>query len=264
MIKLIAIDLDGSLLTDDKRLPPDFFQIAGELQRRGILLTIASGRPLSNIRSVFEPIKEQIYFASDNGSYLVFQDQELIVNSLDHAALVKFIGISRQIPETYPVLCGKNIAYVEHLDEVFQQQALKYYQEYVVVKDLATVQDEILKVSLCDLIGSEVNSYPFYKAFENEYQVVVSGQLWLDITNKDASKATAIRKIQQQTGIRPEETLVFGDYLNDTDMIREAAYSYAMKNAHPQILQLAKFVTNLDNNHYGVTETIKQLLDIQL
>lgn len=262
MIKLIAIDLDGSLLDDDKNLPGDFWNIAEQLFNRGINLVIASGRPFHNIAAVFEPIKDRLYFACDNGAYVVQGDEELLVNQLHAGDIKKFIEISRPIDRVYPVLCSRHIAYLENDDKEFTDQALKYYQEYKIVDDLTKVEDVILKISLCDLAGSETNSYPFYKQFENHFKVAVAGQIWLDITNMNGSKGTAIKTIQNRLNISPENTLVFGDYLNDLDMIQQAGFSYAMKNAHPQIIEAAKFITDLDNNHGGVTDTIKKLLDL--
>ncbi|MCH5600233.1 HAD family hydrolase [Niabella ginsengisoli] len=262
MIKLIAIDLDGSLLDDNKNLPKDFWEAADKLFQKKINIVIASGRPFHNISSVFDPIKDKIYFACDNGSYVVHANEELLVNQLDPASIKGFVEISRPIENVYPVLCSKHVAYIENTEEVFTSQALKYYQEYKVVEDLTKVDDIILKISLCDLAGSETNSYPFYKQFENDFKVAVAGAIWLDITNIDGSKGTAIKTIQERLKVSSEETLVFGDYLNDMDMIQNAGYSYAMKNAHPEILKAAKYITELDNNNGGVTHTIKQLIDL--
>ncbi len=260
MIKLIAIDLDGSLLSDDKKLPPDFWQLIPQIFEQGITVVIASGRPFHNIAAVFESIKDHLYFACDNGSYVVHAHEEILVSQLDKASIKKFIEISRPIKDAYPVLCSKHIAYLEDCDETFKKQALKYYQEFKIVEDLTTVADMIVKISLCDLAGSETNSYPFYKQFEKDFKIAVAGEMWLDITNIDGSKGNAIRAIQDRLNISAAETLVFGDYLNDLDMIQNAGYSYAMKNAHPDILEAAKYVTELDNNHGGVTHTIKKLL----
>lgn len=262
MIQLIAIDLDGSLLDDQKKLPPDFWDIAEQLFQKGVALVIASGRPFHNIAAVFEPIKDQLYFACDNGSYVVHGNEELLVNQLQRPDLKKFVEISRPIPDVYPVLCSKHLAYIENTETAFTNQALQYYQEYRTVKDLTEVDDVILKVSLCDLAGSETNSYPFYRQFEDQFRVAVAGPKWLDITHIDGSKGTAIQTIQQRLGIRAEDTLVFGDYLNDLDMIQNAGYSYAMKNAHPTILKEAKYVTAYSNNEAGVTRTIQKLLEL--
>ncbi|MEE6188207.1 5-amino-6-(5-phospho-D-ribitylamino)uracil phosphatase YbjI [Mycovorax composti] len=263
MIKLIAIDLDGSLLTDSKQLPPDFWTIADKLFEKNITLAIASGRPFHNIASIFQRIKDKIYFVCDNGSYVVHNNEELLTDPLDFASIKKFIDLSRPLQDVYPVLCSKHLAYIEDQNQDFADQALQYYQEFKVVEDLTKVEDVILKISLCDLKGSETNSYPFYKQFEKDYKIAIAGHIWLDITSPTASKGNAIKAIQKKLNILPEETLVFGDYLNDLDMIKEAGFGYAMKNAHPKILEAAKYTTELDNNHYGVIHTIKQLLNIE-
>ena len=262
MIKLIAIDLDGSLLDDNKNLPADFWKIADQLFEKNIHLVIASGRPFHNVGAVFEPIKDKIYFACDNGSYVFHNNEEILITPLDKTDVEHFVTISRSVKNAYPVLCGKDLAYIENMEPEFKQQALKYYQHFEVVDDLAKVDDLVLKISLCDLEGSEQNSYPFYKQFETGYNVAVAGEIWLDITSKKANKGTAIEAIQNRLNISPAETLVFGDFLNDLAMIQNAGFSYAMKNAHPDIINAAKYITELDNNHGGVTHTIKQLLNL--
>ncbi|GAB3424010.1 HAD family hydrolase [Niabella aquatica] len=262
MIKLIAIDLDGSLLNDEKKLPPDFWQVIPQVFEKGITVVIASGRPFHNVSAVFERIKDQLYFACDNGSFVVHANEEVLVSRLDESSIKNFIEISRSIKDVYPVLCSKHIAYLEDCNESFKKQALTYYQEFRIVEDLTMVDDMIVKISLCDLAGSETNSYPFYKPFENDFKIAVAGKIWLDITNINGSKGNAIKAIQRRLNIEAEETLVFGDYLNDLDMIQNAGYSYAMKNAHPAILRAAKYITELDNNQGGVTDTIKKLLNL--
>lgn len=260
MIKLIAIDLDGTLLTDDKQLPPDFWEIADKLFKRQISIVIASGRPYHNIVNLFEPIKDNLIFACDNGTFVAFREKELLVNALDKNAISGFIETARTIENVYPVLCGKDIAFIENTNEVFTANALKYYQEFNVVDDLRKVKELILKLSLCDLNGSEENSYPHFKKHEKDFSVAVAGEIWLDITNINGTKGNAIKKVQEHFNISAAETLAFGDYLNDLDMIKNAGFSYAMKNAHPKIIESAKNITTLDNNHFGVTETLKELL----
>lgn len=262
MIKFIVTDLDGSLLTDSKELPPDFFEIADALFAKGITFMIASGRPYHNISAIFNSIQSRLYFACDNGSFLVFNKEELLVTPLQKEEITTFINVARSIEKVYPVLCGKQLAFIENTNEKFIQQALKYYQEFKIVDDLTKVSETILKISLCALDGAETNCYPFYKKFEEAYKVTVGGEMWLDITNINASKGNAVSCVQDRLHITPQETVVFGDYLNDLDMIENAGYSYAMKNGHPEIKKAAKYITDLDNNHFGVTETIKELFQL--
>ena len=258
MIRLIAIDLDGTLLTDDKQLPPGFRETAVSLLSRGVGIVIATGRPYHNVVEVFEDLNDQLYFACDNGSYVVYNQKELLVKPLRETSVKKFIELSRSLDCVYPVLCGKDLAFIEHTDPEFMDQALKYYKEYKIVDDLTKVRDLVLKLSLCDLEGAETNSYPHFRKFENDYSIAVSGQIWLDITDPNSNKGTAVAAIQGHLNVSAEDTLVFGDYLNDLDMIRNAGHSYAMKNAHPEIIQAAKHITQSDNNNYGVMEVINE------
>jgi hypothetical protein len=87
-------------------------------------------------------------------------------------------------------------------------------------------------------------------------QVTVSGEIWLDITAKGANKGVAIKALQEKLGINFDETMVFGDYLNDLEMMEVAYHSYAMENAHEDLKKVARF-TAKSNDENGVVEVIK-------
>jgi HAD superfamily hydrolase (TIGR01484 family) len=65
--------------------------------------------------------------------------------------------------------------------------------------------------------------------------VKVSGSIWLDISHKLANKGRAMELLQKKYSITTEQTMAFGDYLNDLEMMQQAHYSFAMENAHPDI-----------------------------
>ncbi|MGJ7030714.1 HAD family hydrolase [Niabella hirudinis] len=260
MIKLIVTDLDGSLLNDKKELPQEFWDLEKQLVQQNIVLGIASGRPHHNLLALFAPIKDRTYFLSDNGSFVTYRGEELLVKMLDPEAVTTLVQKARELNKVYPVLCGKDRAYMEDNDETLLQQALQYYQHYQIVPDLTKVTAPILKVSLCDLVNAETNSYPHFRQFEATYKVAVAGERWLDFTALNANKGIAIKLLQEQLGIGYDQTLVFGDYMNDLEMMEAAKYSYAMKNAHPGIIAAAAYVTEFDNNEEGVVHTIKKLL----
>ncbi len=100
-----------------------------------------------------------------------------------------------------------------------------------------------------------------FEPFRNTHQVAVSGANWLDVMVVQANKGKALRLVQQALGISREQTMVFGDYLNDLEMMDAAAYSFAMTNAHPLPKERARFIApgNADN---GVVRTIKSVLGI--
>ncbi|MFV0605391.1 MAG: HAD family hydrolase [Niabella sp.] len=260
MVKLIVTDLDGSLLNDAKEIPEDFWEVEKVLHQNGVTLAIASGRPLHNIATAFNAIKERTYFISDNGSYVVYQDEELLALPIDKAIVQEFVTVSRGIEYAYPVLCGKQMAFMEKESDEALEVALQYYQDYELVNDLSEVDEPVLKISICDFGDPYTNSYPHYKKYEKDYKVAVAGTRWLDITGFEADKGNAVKLLQNKLGIAYDETMVFGDYLNDLQLMGSGKYSFAMKNAQPEIIKAANYITSQDNNHQGVIDTIKEFL----
>ena len=88
----------------------------------------------------------------------------------------------------------------------------------------------------------------------------ISGKNWLDISNPTSNKGTAIQFLQKEMNITPEQTMVFGDYLNDLEMLEAAYYSYAMKNAHENVKKTARFITE-SNTNLGVEKIIQQVIE---
>jgi len=257
-IKLIVSDLDGTLLDSNHNLPPNFWEIEQQLFDNNIVLAIATGRQFYNIIEVFDRIKDRIVFLAENGNFAYYKGNELFVNPLVREDANEFVKIGRTVKDAFVILCGKNAAYVESTNERFLSEARKYYSRLEIVNDLTQVDDAILKVTLCDFNHVPTNSYLYFKSFENDYKIAISGTVWLDITGFNANKGVAVMNIQKLWNIAADDTMVFGDFLNDYEMMQTAKYSYAMKNAHPEIIRISNFITQFDNNNGGVTDVISQ------
>ncbi len=259
MIKLVVTDLDGSLLDDNKNIHDDFWTIEQQLTQKGILFCAASGRQYYSILEKFESIKERVIFIAENGTFVVHNDKVLHRQGLDKAAARKFVEIARKIDNAYMVYCCEKSAYVESSDQRFWDEINKYYKRIELVDDITRIEDVVLKFSLCDFSGAETNSLRYFQSFEKDYKVAIAGKLFLDITQAGANKGTAVKLLQDRFGVPAEQTLVFGDFPNDLEMLDAAKYNYAMINAHPEVLKKASFITEFDNNNNGVVEIIKKL-----
>ena len=260
MIKLIASDMDGTLLNDKNEIHEEFYKVFQELKKQNIIFAAASGRQYYNLAKRFEKIKDDMMFIAENGTFVVYKGEELVVNPLDINLAREIIKVVRNIDNAYAILCGKNSAYIESNDERIIEQTEKYYARYEIVDDLTKVEDEVLKVAICDFDGAEHNSNRYFDDFRDKTQVAVSGHLWLDIMAKGINKGVAIKEIQEQLGISFEETMVFGDYLNDLEMMGSAYHSYAMENAHDDLKKAARFITK-SNDESGVVHAIKTFLN---
>jgi Cof subfamily protein (haloacid dehalogenase superfamily) len=259
MIRLVVTDLDGTLLNDQHEVPKRFWDITSRLFKKGIKLGIATGRPHFSITENFPPLMAHVYAISDNGSFIMYDKREILSKPLPHHEIAPLVQTARAIEGTFPVLCGKDCWFLESESPVLLEKVLIYQKNIQIVEDLAKVEDPILKMSVLDLRGADQYSYPHYVQFADRLKVALGGALWVDVTRADANKGEAVQLLQQLNGISADETLVFGDFMNDFEMMKAAKYSYAMKNAYPKIIEAANFITEKDNNEEGVLDVIEAL-----
>ncbi|MBO6532955.1 MAG: HAD-IIB family hydrolase, partial [Muricauda sp.] len=100
---------------------------------------------------------------------------------------------------------------------------------------------------------------PHVKHLEGDLKVKVSGANWVDVSNKNAHKGYALQKVMDEYQIASHELMVFGDYNNDLEMLELSDYSFAMANAHPNVLKTAKYTTH-SNDDFGVERILEKLI----
>ena len=260
MIKLIVTDLDGTLLDKNHQTNPEFWQLVKALQEDGITVAVASGRQYYNILETVAPIKDDVYILSENGSFCMYQNEPFLVTPLTKNECKEIYQTSLPIPKSFPVFCGTKAAYIEDNDPYLQNQLSYYMGKLILVDNLLEIEDDIVKITIANFEDAEKIVYPHYVSFKNKYKVAIAGLTWIDITSYEANKGNAVKKLQEMLGVHYDETMVFGDFLNDLEMMHAAKYSYAMKNARPEIIEAANFITSFDNNNDGVLKTIQEVL----
>lgn len=249
--------MDGTLLDDNKNLSSDFWTTEEKLHNKGVKFAIASGRQYYNLLSIFEKIKDRCIFIAENGALVMQNEKRLHLETIKNNEVYHLINIGRKVNNADIIFCGLKSAYIENDKPELWEYAGRYYKKLQLVSNLDNVKDDCLKITMCDYIGSQENSYEHFKN-EQSFKVAVSGTIWLDITSKNANKGNAIKGIQEKLNISYDETMVFGDYLNDLEMMKTGKYSYAMKNAKSQIIEAANFQTEYTNNDNGVLKTIDE------
>jgi len=259
-VKLVVTDMDGTLLNSKGRVSETFFELFPQMQKAGIHFVAASGRQFYSITQKLTTIKEEISIIAENGGMIKFKDQGLVFNALNNDIIRDLIPLLRKIEDVFIVLCGKKGAYIETEDQKFVTMFREYYPEYFYMDDLGKISDEVFfKIALYHKIDSEKHIYPSVKHLEDELQVKVSGQHWLDIAHPDANKGNALRTLQKELGISEKETMAFGDFNNDLEMLNYSYFSYAVENAHPNIKKAARFSTK-SNDEKGVEMVLDQLI----
>lgn len=258
MIKLIATDMDGTLLDDNGKKNPEFGDVFKKLKEKNIKFVVASGRQYLKLKEDFKQYSDDIIFIADNGSIVMHKDKEIYSETMENKVVEKAIEDVRNVKDTRIVLSGKKEAYFYTHKKDIIEEIEKYYKEFTMIHDFKEIEDEILKIAIYvpeDMKG--VNEKFLNSQWAKDVKISVSGEFWVDIYSKDTNKGIAIKKIQEKYGISKEETMAFGDYFNDVEMLEEAGHSYAMENAPEEFKKHAKFIAK-SNQENGVLEVIKE------
>lgn len=251
--------MDGTLLNSDHEVSTRFFEIFEELKKRNILFVAASGRQYNSILDKLIDVKNDIIIAAENGGYVMRKDEELLSTLLPKKEQGTILDTLSKIENINAVLCGKHGAYLKGDSEPFADLLRQYYSAFEIVEDLGKVDAEILKIAIYHFESSEKHIYPSVKHLEGDLKVKVSGPNWVDISSPNANKGFALQKLQKLYDITPQETMVFGDYNNDLEMLAMSDFSFAMENAHPNVKKVAKYQT-ASNDNFGVERVLEKLL----
>ena len=252
--------MDGTLLNSNHEVSDRFFELFYKLKKRDILFVAASGRQYNSIVDKLYAIKDDIVVVAENGGYVMHKEVELLSTLLPKDKRNGVLNVLDSVENIHPVLCGKQNAFLTGDSDSFADLLKQYYSAYEIVEDLTQVDAEILKVAIYHFESSERFIYPAVKHLEGDLKVKVSGTNWVDISSPDANKGFALQQLQTQYRIKPAETMVFGDYNNDLEMLALADYSFAMANAHSIVKKAAKYQTS-SNDDFGVERILEALLN---
>lgn len=257
-VKLVVTDMDGTLLNSNHEVSNRFFELFKKLKHHNILFVVASGRQRNSILDKLAAVENDIIVVAENGGLVTKNDEVLLSTAIENKNIVLIDNLLKTIPDVNAVYCTKDRAYTSSKSEKLLGLLNLYYSNFKTVDSIYDVEEPIYKIALYHEISSEQYLYPHLKHLEANFKVKVSANHWVDISESNANKGYALQLIQKMHGISPNETLAFGDYNNDIEMLNSAYYSYAMENAHPFVKETANFMTKT-NDEFGV-EAILQLL----
>jgi HAD-superfamily hydrolase, subfamily IIB len=256
MIKFIASDIDGTLLKGEQReLDPELFDLIRKLKAHGIRFAAATGRQYYGLRQLFEPVKDQISYVTENGSLCIHDNQILSSGIIERPLALRIFDAIHQYKKCYALISCQSTMYTETNDPAFLRlvrEHLRYKVE--VVPNLKDVQDDFLKIAIYQTSGTkEMDSY-FSPLFQKEIKLVSSADNWLDFIAPNANKATGIAALLKHFDIDPKDCVAFGDQYNDVEMLQYAGTSYAMSNAAPGMSYYSTYVTD------SVIEVLRDIL----
>lgn len=260
-VKLVASDMDHTLLTEKNELPPTLFKDIDKLQSLGVEFAIASGRPVYTLEDIFGDLKSEMTFVSDNGGVIVYHGDVIHMSPLPTADYQKMTRFTLEQTTGVPVICGLDAAYVPASAQVHDAALRTFYSKINFVDDIYNVDVDADKYTIYFPEGDSesANKNTFFPEFGADYSVVISGPEWIDVMNKGIHKGTAMSILGDKLKIKPSEMMAFGDMYNDIEMLKYVDHSYLVANAAADMDQYANYRTD-SNDDYGVTNVLQKLI----
>jgi Cof subfamily protein (haloacid dehalogenase superfamily) len=258
-IKLVVTDMDGTLLNSNHEVSNLFFELFKEIKKHNILFVAASGRPYYSIIEKLDNIKDDIIIIAENGGIVAEKDEVLLKIPIKKNNLHKIEKIINFNTHIHPIYCTKSKAYFKNTSNGYIKLLSEYYPNFYVINSIEEIEEDIIKIALYHHEDSEKHIYPFFKQLASDYKIIVSGKHWVDISDDTANKGNALKLLQQNYNITEDETIAFGDYNNDIEMLKHASYSFAMENAVENVKNTANYKTK-SNNDYGVEYILEKLI----
>lgn len=250
MIKLVASDLDGTLLQGGAQsLSPRSEDLIRRLTEKGIHFVAASGRQYDNERRVFAALHDDISYIAENGSVCIHQGEVISRSTIDPDLCRRILEEIKREGNFEVVVSREDSCFIENNDEAFVDHIVNVMHNTTqIVDDIREVDGPILKIAICNMNDGPhiVDKYQKHlqDMFSSEIKVVTSGNIWIDFIAPGTNKGAALEKLINRLDIKPEECMAFGDQYNDVEMLQFVGTSYAMSNAAPGISYYSTYITD--------------------
>lgn len=255
--KLVAIDLDGTLLTDDHHISERTKKAIKNIREQGIKVVIATGRGPLSCDPYVQQLELNVPVIAHNGAVIYEPGTQNKTFEIGYPAqeLLPIIQYCRR-EQIHFDLSTAFAMYIEGGND----QSNAIYEQFMVnpslMKDTSQIKDLVVKVSLFDQKERLDHVLQDIVPRFTHWSVVRSGEVFIDIIHPQATKGNALQKLLNKWYIHPEEVVSFGNFFNDLEMIRLAGLGVAMANSPQEVKDEADFVTS-SNNQDGVAKVLE-------
>lgn len=289
MYKLVAIDLDGTLLNSYGEVSPKTKEALLKAKQQGVEIVLASGRPISSTESLAVELGVDNYLISGNGSavydiqnqklvcdrfltkeqvlkiaklceensffYNVYTEDEVIASSLNYNVLFYHKENLKKIEEK-----RTHINVVQNIAEYIEQSGKEKFLKITVCDESQFIFNSIMKrLKLIDGIDVLETEYMSRKRIKSGTEDVDIQYFYTEVTNKNVNKWSAIEFLMEKLNINKDEVVAIGDNMNDIEMIQNSGLGIVMGNSNPKMKEIADEIVS-DNNSEGVLEAFNKFI----
>lgn len=263
-IKLVAVDIDGTLLNNKKEITPEVFAAVQETKKQGVKVVIATGRPIVGVEGLLEKLK-----LKDQGDYVITFNGGLVQDTANGETIV-----------------SEELSYDDYLDLEFLSRKLGVHMHAITKEGIYTANRNIGKYTVHE--SSLVNMPIFYRTpeemadkaiikmmfiddpeildaaiakipeqYHERFNLVKSTPFYLELLPKTVSKGNALLHLAEKMGLDKEQTMAIGDEENDRAMLEVVGNPVVMENGNPELKKIAKYITK-SNEESGVAHALRE------
>ncbi len=266
MYKLIALDMDGTLLNEEKIVTERTKKAIKAARDKGVTVVLATGRPIDGVTRYLEEL--DMYTDED---YVLSYNGGLVLKTKSREVVCKMGLIGEDVHYLYDLSkkLGVNIHAFSEENGLVTPKNSKYTEVEASINNI-TIQeinfDDIknnesyIKVMMIDepeILQKAVDNLP--KEVYEKYTVVRSTPYFLEFLNKEVNKGVGVELLAKHLGVKREEIITMGDAGNDLHMIEYAGMGIAMGNAFEEVKKVANYITD-SNNEDGVATAIEKFV----
>lgn len=261
LVKLIATDMDCTLLLNDGTLPVGIFPRISALHEAGIEFALASGRTTTNLEDYFRPVRDKVIFLAENGGVLKRSGKVLSVTYMRHKQLDPIVEFVRKQENVIAIGNALDASYIENADQSFESAVSSFISRAKIVPNLTAPELALVKLTL--FFPNEDASFAldniYGPKFGSDLAVTFGGPACIDIMPKQVNKGYGIRRLGLILGIGLDDIMALGDSTNDIEMMKAVGYPVLVDNAIPCLWEYGKYHTGT-NEEQGVFQAIDRVL----
>ena len=241
--------------TDDHELTKGTIDAIQHLSKQGVEIVLCTGRAPKMAIPLMEEIGLDGYAITHNGAATIDVKSGAIVHEfpMKTTGFAKYItychnnGIHYDISTTYEVY----VEQLAHLDEFKKEMYAKFLMQPKQLPALNDIQEPIVKLMTAGTIEQMDQLSKEWPTWCDDYNILRSGQFFVDMMDRNASKGNALKALAQSRGIAAEQVMAIGNYYNDIAMLTFAGLGVAVDNAPVEVKAAANVIT-ATNNDEGV------------
>lgn len=266
MYKLIALDMDGTLLNSDKKISEKNKEALKKAKELGVYVVLASGRPIDGLLKYLEELDllgEDDYVLSYNGCLVQkTKNKDVVCSSTIKGKDIKYL---KNIADNLNVnihAFSKEKGLITPKNSKYTAYEAHHNNMEVHINDFKNIDDneDIMKAMMIDepeILDEGIKKLP--KEVYEKYSVAKSAPFFLEFFNKKANKGEGLKLLAEYLGIKKEEIIAAGDEMNDFPMIQYAGLGVAMGNACNEIKKIANYTTDTNDND-GIAKVVEEFI----